>query len=131
MRTRSAIALSVTLALAGRTASAQLQVVIPNGAGNAPGNGSNAFPWGTAASTWPGLRLMAVYDALNFTNQNVGFPILITELKWRPDNSAGAVAGGQFAQAIVELSTSPTGWAAITTNYTTNHGSDRTVVYDA
>ncbi|MCA8948718.1 MAG: PKD domain-containing protein [Planctomycetes bacterium] len=119
------------LALSSTAALAQFNVVIPDGTANAPGNGSNAFPWGTTASAWPGLRLMAVYDALNFTNQSVNMPILINGLKWRPNDTTGAVGGGQFAQAIVELSTSPTGWAAVTTNYATNHGADRAVVYDA
>ncbi|MCR9248747.1 MAG: PKD domain-containing protein [bacterium] len=110
---------------------AQLSVVVPDGAETNPGNSSNAFPWGTDASFWPGLRLMATYGAQNFTNQNVNFPILISRLKWRPDNFAGARTGGQFAIATIELSTSPVGWAGVTTNYATNHGADRAVVYDA
>lgn len=110
-------------------ATAQLSVVIPNGTANAPGNSSNAFPWGTSAATWPGLRLMCVYGSVNFTAQNVSAPILINQLKWRPNDTTGAVTGGTFATATVELSTSPTGFGGITTNYATNHGADRTVVY--
>ena len=124
----------LTLLAAGvlaASAAAQLTVVVPDGTANASGDTSNAFPWGTTAAGWPGLRLMAVYGAVNFTNQNINQPILITGLKWRPDNNAPAYGGGQFNTGVVEMSTSATGWAGITTNYVTNHGPDRTVVYDA
>ncbi|MCA8948134.1 MAG: hypothetical protein KDE27_01450 [Planctomycetes bacterium] len=110
---------------------AQATIVIPDGTANAAGDTSNAFPWGTSASTFPGLRLMAVYGAANFTNQSVSVPVVITGLKWRPDNNAPAYAGGQFSAVTIELSTSPTGWAGVTTSYASNHGADRTVVYDA
>ena len=128
-RSRSLAALAV--ALSTSVAMAQLNVVIPDGTANAPGNTSNAFPWGTTAAAWPGLRLLATYDAVNFTNQNVAFPILISGLKWRPNDTSAAVAGGQFNLATVELSTSPVGWAGNTTSYPAAHGADRTVVYDA
>lgn len=113
------------------TCAAQFSVTIPNGTANAPGNTSNAFPWGNTASGWGGLRLMAVYGAVNFTNQNVNSPILINRLKWRPNDTTGAVTGGTYSAVKIELSTSPTGFGGVTTNYNTNHGADRTLVYDA
>lgn len=73
------------------TALAQIPIVIPNGCDVAPGNTSNAFPWGTNAAAWPGLRLMCIYDASNFTLQGINQPVVITRLRWRPDNAAGAV----------------------------------------
>ena len=120
---------AIALCALATTATAQLQVVIPAGCDIAPGNTSNAFPWGTTASAWPGLRLMCVYGATNFTSQNVNAPILINQLKWRPDNNAPAYTGGTFSTATVQLSTSPTGWNSVTTNYATNHGANVTTVY--
>lgn len=110
-------------------ATAQIPIVIPNGSGTAAGNTSNAFPWGASAAGWPGLRLMCIYDASNFTSQGINQPVVITRLRWRPDNNAGAVAGGTFQQADVRLSTAPTDYTSLTTNFATNHGPDLTTVY--
>jgi hypothetical protein len=123
LRTAAAVALAAT------AATAQFSVVIPAGCDVAPGISSNAFPWGSSASAWPGLRLMCVYDASNFTSQNVPGPILINRLRWRPDNNAPVVTGGTFATADVRLSTAPIDYTGITTNFATNHGPDLTTVY--
>jgi hypothetical protein len=110
-------------------ATAQIPIVIPNGCATAAGNTSNAFPWGSNAAAWPGLRLMCIYDASNFTSQGINQPVLITRLRWRPDNAAGAVTGGTFQQADVRLSTAPMDYTGLTTNFATNHGPDLTTVY--
>jgi len=115
--------------LLAAAATAQLSVVIPAGCDVAAGNSSNAFPWGTAAATWPGLRLMCIYDAVNFTSQTVTGPILINRLRWRPNDGAAAFAGGTFQQADVRLSTCPVNYTSLTTNFATNHGPDLTTVY--
>ncbi|MFO1077336.1 MAG: hypothetical protein U1E73_06370 [Planctomycetota bacterium] len=107
----------------------QSTVVIPAPAAAAAGNSSNAFPWGSPAAGFPGLRLMAVYGTYNFTSQVISYPIVISELKWRPNIGAAAYSGGTFATATIQMSTSPTGWSAVTTNYATNHGADLTTVY--
>lgn len=111
------------------TVSAQLTVVIPNGTATVPGNTSNAFPWGTSAAGWGGLRLMCVYDSANFTNQGVTYPIVITGLKWRPNDGSSAYSGGTFSQATVALSTAAVNYASVTTNYASNHGPDLATVY--
>ncbi len=120
---------AVAATLLAATATAQLAVVIPAGTDVNPGNSSNAFPWGTSASAWPGLRLMCIYDASNFTSQSISGPILINRLRWRPDNNAAAVTGGTFATADVRLSTAPMDYTGLTTNFATNHGPDLTTVY--
>ncbi len=119
----------LAVGLLAAAATAQLQVVIPAGAATRAGNTSNAFPWGNNASAWGGLRLMCVYDAANFTSQNINGPILINQLKWRPDNNAGAVAGGTYPTATVQLSTAPIDYTAVTTNYATNHGANVVTAY--
>jgi len=121
---------SLTLAcLVTATATAQSTVVIPNGTSTVAGNFANAFPWGSSVAQWPGLRLMSIYDAANFTNQGITSPILITALRWRPNDGEPAWTGGTFTQATVELSTAPMNYTLATTNYPGNHGPDRTVVH--
>lgn len=117
------------LTLLASVATAQLAVVIPNGTATAAGNSSNAFPWGSSANLWPGLRLMCVYDAANFTLQGVNGPILINRLRWRPNDGMAPFTGGTFTQADVRLSTAPMDYTSLTTNFTTNHGPDLTTVY--
>ncbi|MFO1078538.1 MAG: hypothetical protein U1E73_12515 [Planctomycetota bacterium] len=119
----------VTLLALGASALAQSTVIIPAPAAAAAGDSSNAFPWGTSALGWAGLRLMAVYGAVNFTSQNINFPVIITGLKWRPDDGAPVLTGGTFATSTILMSTSSTGWGGVTTNYATNHGPDLTTVY--
>lgn len=125
--------LHLTLAaLVAASASALSQViVIPNGTAATAGNSSNAFPWGTSASAWPGLRLMAVYDTSNFTAQSVTGPVLISRLRWRANDAAVTTTwtGGTFTTATVRMSTAAVDWSAVTTNFATNHGGDLTTVF--
>lgn len=124
--------LLVAAALSSATAAVgQFTHTIPNGTATTPGNTSNAFPWGASANTWGGLRLMAVYDSVNFTAANpaITFPILISRLKWRAQDGTQSWTGGMFTTATVNMSTCPVNWSAVTTNYATNHGPDLTVVY--
>lgn len=119
----------LVLGLCASALTAQFAVVVPNGTGAAAGNSSNAFPWGASASTWPGLRLLCVYDASNFTAQGITSPIRVNRLRWRPDNNAPAVTGGVFTAGDVRLSTAPMDYSGLTTNFAGNHGPDLTTVY--
>lgn len=123
------ISLTLALSLCASALPAQLAVVIPNGTGAAAGNSSNAFPWGNNAATWPGLRLMCVYDASNFTAQGITSPIMVNRLRWRPDNNASAVTGGTYTTGDVRLSTAPMDYSGLTSNFAGNHGPDLTTVY--
>ncbi|MCA8954166.1 MAG: hypothetical protein KDE27_31955, partial [Planctomycetes bacterium] len=118
----------VFLALAS-PAAAQLTHVIPDGMANAVGASSNAFPWGTAATSFPGLRILACYDSTNFTNAQITAPILITGLRWRADNTSSNWAGGHFLDASVSLSTAAVDVSGVTTNWAANHGPDLTLCY--
>ncbi len=123
------LSLAVSLVFAATSATAQFAVVIPTGTANAAGSTSNAFPWGTSASTFPGLRHLSVYDASNFTNQNVTTPILVNRLRWRPDDTAPSQTGGTFTTATVQMSTAPVDYTAITNAFAPNHGTNLTTVY--
>ena len=62
---RSAAILAVGVLAA--TATAQLTNVLPTSANGVAGSTANVFPWGTAAATYPGLRILSIYDSANFT----------------------------------------------------------------
>lgn len=120
----------VALCLWAGSVSAQLTHVIPNGTATVPGNTSNAFPWGSNASTWPGLRLMAVYDSANFTGAAINYPILITRLRWRVNDGTTTWTGGTYAAATVALSTAAVDYTQVTVNFASNHGPDLTTVFN-
>jgi hypothetical protein len=123
----------LTLSLAALTVAATTSLaqvhVIPNGTAAVAGNTSNAFPWGSSASAWPGLRLMAVYDSANFTAASINTPILISRLRWRANDSTSTWVGGTFTTGTVRMSTAAVDWSAVTTNFASNHGPDLTTVY--
>ena len=120
------------LALAALTsvATAQLTTVLPYGMTNAAGSTSNAFPWGTNASTFPGLKILACYDSSNFTAASISYPILIQGLRWRANDSTASWTGGTYAQGTVSLSTAAVDQSAVTsTSFAANHGPDLAVCY--
>ena len=102
---------------------------VPNLAPGVPGNSSNAFPWGTNAASWPGLRLQAVYDSSNFPG--ISGPVYITRLQWRANDVATTTTwvGGTFGAASVSMSTAAVDYTAVTTTFATNHGFDLQTVY--
>lgn len=108
---------------------AQVTLVIPPGTGTVAGNSANLFPWGWSAANFAGLRHQNIYDANNFILQGVTTPIVITRLRWRPDENAPAVTGGTFQQAVVQLSTAPMDYRQQTLNFVTNHGADKLTAY--
>jgi PKD repeat protein len=115
-----------SIAFLTAAAVAQSTVVIPNGAGTAEGNGANAFPWGRGGN---GIRCQNLYDSVNFTNQGVSTPVVISRLRWRPNTGASSLATSYATGGTVKLSTSPLDQAAISTTLTNNQGSDLTTVF--
>lgn len=109
-------------------AAAAQTVILPASANGVAGNVSNAFPWGTSATAWPGLRIQSIYDSSNFTAAAVTGPILITNVKWRANDVATSWAGGVYSGATVALGTAAVDHAAATTNFAANIGPDYTVV---
>ena len=91
------------LALAA-TATAQFSVVVPNGTATVEGNSSNAFPWGRGGT---GLRINTIYDSSNFTAQGITYPIIISQLRYRPNTNASSLASSYPGTCTVKLSTSP------------------------
>ena len=124
---------STVLAMAVLTApaTAQLNNVLPTSAIGIAGNSSNAFPWGTAATAWPGLRILCIYDSTHFTNapSPITSPILITNVRWRANDSTSTWSGGTFNQATLGLGTAPIDHTAASATWATNIGPDYTTVY--
>lgn len=110
-------------------AGAQITHVIPDGMANAAGGTANAFPWGTSAGSWPGLRILACYDSTNFTNASITNPILITGLRWRANDTSQSWTGGTYSLANISLSTAAVDVSGVTTQWASNHGNDLTLCY--
>ncbi|MCA8975303.1 MAG: PKD domain-containing protein [Planctomycetes bacterium] len=124
---RTLLLSAVALGLASASI-AQSTVVIPNGMANAAGSTANTFPWYRTTS-WPGLRILACYDSSHFTAQTINYPILITGVKWRANDSTASWTGGTHSQATVAMSTAAVDYLALTTNWAANHGPDYTVMH--
>ncbi|MCR9248748.1 MAG: PKD domain-containing protein [bacterium] len=120
----------LTLILVQQTA-AQSSLILPASAANAAGSAANWAPLGSSPAPVPGVRMQTTYSATELTSQNVNQLILIRGLRWRPDEWAPSVVGGQFQDLEVRLSTSPGGWSAVGSDFAANHGSDLTLAYDA
>src|SRR5262245_13492265 len=125
---RHVLALLAT-ALPAATALAQSTVVIPAGLVAGAGNSSNAFPWGSSAATFPGLRVQTVYDGSNFTAAGITAPIRILRLKWRANDAATSWTGGTFAQATIRCATAAVDHTALSAAFAANVGPNLTTVH--
>jgi hypothetical protein len=127
MQTRLVLPLAVLCA----PLCAQLTNVVPTSANGVAGSTVNAFPWGTAATAWPGLRIMCVYDSTNFTTAPLPItaPILITNVRWRANDVASSWTGGTYNQATLSLGTAAVDHLSASTTWASNTGPDYTQVY--
>ncbi|HEU4418488.1 MAG TPA: hypothetical protein VFT55_06085 [Planctomycetota bacterium] len=77
------------------------------------------------------MRIMCLYDSSHFTAAPtpVTAPILITELKWRANDSTTSWSGGTYNNATVRLATAAVDYASATTTWASNVGPDVTTVY--
>ncbi|HEX5096900.1 MAG TPA: PKD domain-containing protein [Acidimicrobiia bacterium] len=94
----------------GATATAQFTITVPNGTASTEGNSSNAFPWGRGGS---GIRICTIYDSSNFTAQGITTPIIISQLRYRPNANASSLASTYPTGATVQLSTCPVDQGAV------------------
>jgi PKD repeat protein len=117
--------LVVVVALAA-TATAQLSIVVPNGMAAAEGNTSSEFPWGRGGT---GLLHQAVYDSSHFTAQGITYPIVIHELRWRPNTNVELVATSFPTPCSVRLSTSPVDWSAVSPLLASQRGADERLCF--
>ncbi|MCU0865649.1 MAG: hypothetical protein MUC36_17835 [Planctomycetes bacterium] len=120
------------LGLLAAAATAQTNI-LPRSANGVAGSATNAFPWGFAAATFPGVRTMSIYDSSHFTAAPVPIttPILITSIKWRANDVSTATSwpGGTYSNATLRLGTAAVDHLAATTNFAANVGPDYMLVY--
>lgn len=94
-------------------------LVIPNGARNSENGGASA------ALSVP-IRFQEVYSANNFPS----YPVLITELRLRPDSTYGFAVDEQLSRIRFVLSSTLKAPGDLSVNFDENFGVDQTVVYD-
>lgn len=101
------------------SAALSVQLVIPNYALNyqANDNYENTFA--------NGLRIQTIYGASEFPS----FPIIIRELRWRPDTSVGGPLTDNIPDIQINLSTTEISVDQMDFTFANNVGSDNTVVY--
>ena len=107
-----------------RSSLAAQTLVVPAAAASVDGNSSSGWPLDVATG-----RLLYIYDSSHFTNNGVNFPILITQIRYRA-NAAAATWTGSTAQLSMDLSTAALDYNSISTTWNSNHGSDRTNVFN-
>lgn len=108
--------------------SAQTAIVLPNGYAAVEGSSSSVHPW--ADANWSS-HLMTVYDAADLVAQGVTGPVLITELRFRPDaTTSGSWLARTSPDVKIDLSTCPVDYTAITTTFAANRGVDVRRVFE-
>jgi PKD repeat protein len=101
---------------------AQSTQTLPAGYANTEGNSNNGYPWGTTD-----VRVQFCYDTRHFSSTS---PILIRRMRFRADGSTiKKWAGGKFKDVAISMSTSVFDHLSLSTVFATNHGADKTVVY--
>ncbi|MEY3162356.1 MAG: hypothetical protein RIT25_2350, partial [Planctomycetota bacterium] len=119
--------LSLALASLVAPAIAQTTVTVPNGYANTVGTGNNAFPWNRGTAS---MRFQQIYDSTNFTLQNIGFPILIRGMKFRPYPGATITwAGGSYPNIRIDMGYSAVDYTAASATFASNLGVGAQTVY--
>lgn len=119
--------LPIVAALFTAAVSAQT-LVAPNGYDNVEGNTNNAFPWNRGASS---MRIQFVYDSTNFTLAGINYPVLINNLRYRPNAQATTVswAGGSWPNVRIDMANSPLDYLAVSGTFASNLGANLATVY--
>ncbi|MBK8095576.1 MAG: hypothetical protein IPK26_00605 [Planctomycetes bacterium] len=124
MTVRVLAVLSVAAGLAAQT------ITVPPGAGTAEQGSVSVNPFASSNVSGAGVpnRMQVVYDAANFAG--ITTPVLITRMKFRSNGVAATWAGGSISNMIVEMSTCPVDYLAMTSTFANNHGADRSTVWN-
>ena len=122
MRFPLAITLSASLC------TAQFTLVAPDNAyATQEGNSNFALPWSVGSTSV--ARLQCIHDSSAFTNQGVTTPIRITRLRYRADAIANTWTGRSLP-CVIDMSTCPVDYLAVTNTFANNHGADLTNVFN-
>lgn len=112
-----------TLLAATASAAHGDELVIPGSLENVDGNGGNIFPFGLGLS----YRYQQVYAASEF---DPSAPVLITEIRFRPDFLTGDSFSVVLPDVQVNLSTTNRALDALSPTFADNVGADDTIVSD-
>lgn len=106
---------------------AQTVQVIPAAYSAAEAASSGTNPWGNKSAS---VRTQYCYDSTLFTGAGVAAPVLVSRMRWRANASASTTtwSGGSYSRVKVDVSTSPNNFAALSTTFDNNHGTNRTNV---
>lgn len=125
---KRALSLAIAVAVIAPVASAQFTLVGPDNAyADREGNSNFAFPWSVGSTSV--ARVQFFQDSSVFTNQGVTTPIRITRLRYRADAIANSW-NGRSLPTVIDMSTCPVNYTAVTNTFASNHGADLTNVFN-
>lgn len=107
------------------------EVVVPSAYENLEAPGNNGFPFHLDFYNQFGIfsmRYQQVYSADEFASLTE--PVLITEIRFRPDLNEGEAFAGTLHDLQISLSTTPSSPDGLSANFADNVGADDTIVYD-
>lgn len=120
------------LAILSLSAAAAAQTVtVPPGAAGAEQASLTVNPISSSNIQGVGVanRSQWVYDAANFPG--ITTPILITRMQLRANGVNATWSGATINNMVIDLSTSPADYLAMVNVFDSNHGADRTQVWNA
>ncbi|HSG71783.1 MAG TPA: hypothetical protein VLA12_15285, partial [Planctomycetaceae bacterium] len=107
------------------------EVVVPNSLESFEGNSENSFPFNIGVLSSIGLesmRCQQIYSADQFSSLTQ--PVLITEIRFRPDGAFGLPFDSELPDVQISLSTSSASPDGLSLIFAENVGPDETIVHD-
>lgn len=107
------------------------EVVVPNSLESFEGNSENSFPFNIGVLSSIGLesmRCQQIYSADQFSSLTQ--PVLITEIRFRPDGAFGLPFDSELPDVQISLSTSSASLDGLSLTFANNVGPDETIVHD-
>jgi hypothetical protein len=129
-RRRIALAVAVLGLLVGGVERARAGlVVVPNDLAGVEGDSNNGFPFNLSLFGDSSMRYQQVYDSSQFSS--LGGPVMINQIIFRPDAQTGAAFSSTLPSIQIDLSTTSSTPASLSTTFANNVGADDKVVFGA
>ena len=100
-------------------------IVVPNAQEFSEGNSNNGFPFNLPPGN--SIRYQQVYAAADFSGLHT--PMLINEIRFRPDASIGGAFASLLPEIEISLSTTQRTPGSLSTTFADNVGPDDTIVF--
>ncbi|MHC4898181.1 MAG: PKD domain-containing protein [Planctomycetota bacterium] len=106
-------------------------IVIPDLGKSPTANSNSSYPWNRKSAS---IRIQQIYDTTNFTAavNPVNGPILINRLRFRAADATTTATkwtGGTYGAITIKMSSAAVDYNALTTTFSSNHGTDMATVY--